>query len=208
MALTSILGAAAAVLAGLLAEFRLFAPGREPRRGEAIGWLAFAAAAASVIALTGGPVGEWTTVYLIERSLSLDNVFLFTLLLAYFAVPSELRAPVIIVGIVGALALRGVAIVAGLALVEAADAVVYAFGALLLYIAYRDLPRNRRRGGSCRQSGASPRPAGRADHGRLPRPPAARARGWPAEQAVRRPPRCPPALAPATPGDGGAAGAG
>jgi tellurite resistance protein TerC len=135
------LAAAAAVLAGLIVEFRLFAPGREPRRGEAIawsiGWLALAAAVATVIALASGPVGEWTTVYLIERSLSLDNVFLFTLLLAYFAVPPELRGRVIIIGIIGALVLRGVAIVAGLALVEAAEVVVYAFGVLLLYVAYR-----------------------------------------------------------------------
>ena len=91
MALAYTLAAAAAVLIGLIVEFRLFAQGREPRRGEAIawsiGWLALAAAAATAIALAGGPVGEWTTVYLIERSLSLDNVFLFTLLLAYFAVP-------------------------------------------------------------------------------------------------------------------------
>ena len=135
------LAAAAGVLIGLIVEFRLFAPAREPRRGEAIawsiGWLALAAAAATAIALAGGPVGAWTTVYLIERSLSLDNVFLFTLLLAYFAVPSELRGRVVIVGIVGALLLRGVAIVAGLALVEAAEAVVYVFGVLLLYVAYR-----------------------------------------------------------------------
>ena len=44
------------------------------------------------MALAGGPSGEWTTVYLIERSLSLDNVFLFSLLLTYFLVPPELRA--------------------------------------------------------------------------------------------------------------------
>ena len=72
--------AAAAVVAGLGIEMRLFAPGRAPSRGEAIiwsvGWLLLAVAVAVGIALTGGPVGEWTTVYLIERSLSLDNVFL------------------------------------------------------------------------------------------------------------------------------------
>jgi tellurite resistance protein TerC len=129
------------VLAALVVEFRLFAPGREPRRGEAIawsiGWLVLAAAMAAAIALGGGPAGEWTTVYLIERSLSLDNVFLFTLLLGYFAVPAELRGRVVIIGIVGALVLRGIAIVAGLALVEAAEPVVCVFGVLLLYVAYR-----------------------------------------------------------------------
>jgi peptidoglycan biosynthesis protein MviN/MurJ (putative lipid II flippase) len=89
------LAAAAVVFAGLGLEFRLFSPGREPRRGEAIlwsiGWLVLAVAVAAAIALSGGPAGEWTTVYLIERSLSLDNVFLFSLLLAYFFVPRELR---------------------------------------------------------------------------------------------------------------------
>ena len=92
---------------------------------------------AAAIAVAGGPAGEWTTVYLIERSLSLDNVFLFTLLLAYFGVPAELRERVVIVGIVGALALRAVAIIVGVTLVEAVEAVVYVFGGLLLYVAYR-----------------------------------------------------------------------
>jgi tellurite resistance protein TerC len=91
------------------------------------------------IALAGGPADEWSTVYLIERSLSLDNVFLFSLLLAYFFVPPELRGRVIAIGIAGALLLRGVAIVAGVALIGAVEAIVYAFGVLLVYVAYRVL---------------------------------------------------------------------
>ena len=133
--------AAAAVVAGLGLELRLFAPNRAPRRGEAIawstGWLLLAVAVAVGIALSGGPTGEWTTVYLIERSLSLDNVFLFSLLIAYFLVPPELRGRVIVIGIAGALVLRGVAITGGLALIESVEAVVYAFGVLLVYVAYR-----------------------------------------------------------------------
>jgi tellurite resistance protein TerC len=129
--------AAVAVVAGLGVESRLFAPRRAARRGEAIawsvGWALLAVAVALVIAATGGPAGEWTTVYLIERSLSLDNVFLFSLLLAYFFVPSELRGRVIVIGIAGALTLRAVAIIAGVALVQSLEAVVYAFGVLLLY---------------------------------------------------------------------------
>jgi tellurite resistance protein TerC len=125
----------------LALELRFFAPGREPRRNEAIawsiGWLALALAVAAAIAVAGGPVGEWTTVYLIERSLSLDNVFLFTLLLAYFAVPAELRGRVVMVGIAGALVVRAVAIVVGVVLIDAVEAVVYVFAALLLYVAYR-----------------------------------------------------------------------
>jgi tellurite resistance protein TerC len=134
---------AAAVVAGLGLELRLFAPRRMPRRSEAIawsvGWLLVAVVVAAGIALAGGPTGEWTTVYLIERSLSLDNVFLFSLLIAYFLVPAELRGRVIVIGIAGALVLRGLAIAAGLAVIESVEAVVYVFGALLLYVAYRAL---------------------------------------------------------------------
>jgi tellurite resistance protein TerC len=120
---------------------RLFAPSRAPRRGEAIvwslAWLLLAVAVAIGIALSGGPAGEWTTVYLIERSLSLDNVFLFSLLIAYFLVPTELRGRVIVVGIAGALALRAVAITTGVALIGSVEVIVYAFGVLLLYVSYR-----------------------------------------------------------------------
>jgi tellurite resistance protein TerC len=135
--------AVVAVAAGLGVEWRLFAPRRAPRRGEAIawssGWLVVALAAALGIALVGGPAGEWSTVYLIERSLSLDNVFLFSLLLTYFLVPVELRGRVIVLGIVGALLLRAAAITAGVALIESVELVVYVFGVLLLGVAVRAL---------------------------------------------------------------------
>jgi tellurite resistance protein TerC len=104
---------------------------------QSIGWLLLAGGVAAGIAVAGGPVNEWTTVYLIERSLSLDNVFLFSLLLGYFLVPPELRGRVLVIGIAGALVLRGVAIAAGVALIDRIGAVVYAFGVLLLYVAYR-----------------------------------------------------------------------
>ena len=135
------LAAVGAVGAALIAEALLFARGREARRGEAIawsvGWLALSLAVAAGIAVGGGPVGAWTTVYLIERSLSLDNVFLFSLLIGYFAVPPELRSRVVVFGVAGALVLRAVAIVLGLAVVHAAEPVIYVFGVLLLYVAYR-----------------------------------------------------------------------
>ncbi len=86
-------------MVGLTVEQRFFARSRAARRGEAIawslGWLALALVFAGGIAIAGGPVGAWTTVYLIERSLSLDNVFLFSLLLTYFVAPPELRDRVI-----------------------------------------------------------------------------------------------------------------
>ena len=143
MELAFAVATAVVVAAGLGVELRLFAPGRAPRRREAIvwstGWLVLAVTVAAGIALGDGPAGEWTTVYLIERALSLDNVFLFSLLLAYFLVPVELRGRVIVIGIAGALVLRAVAIGGGLALIETVEAVVYVFGVLLVYVAYRAL---------------------------------------------------------------------
>jgi hypothetical protein len=71
--------AAVAVVPGLGVELRLFAPSRAPRRGEAIlwstGWLLLAVAVAAPIALSGCPAGEWTTVYLIDRSLRSTTSF-------------------------------------------------------------------------------------------------------------------------------------
>jgi tellurite resistance protein TerC len=126
---------------GLAVEARLFARGREARPREAVawsvGWLVLSLAVAAGIALASGPAGSWTTVYLIERSLSLDNVFLFSLLIGYFAVPPELREKVVVFGVAGALVLRAIAIVAGLAVVHAVEPVIYVFGALLLWVAYR-----------------------------------------------------------------------
>src|ERR687897_632950 len=120
--------AAATVLMGLVLELRLLAPHREPTRGAAIGWsigwLALAVVVAAGIALADGPAGEWATVYLIERSLSLDNVFLFSLLLAYFLVPPELRGRVVLIGVAGALLLRGIAIAGGGALFGSVEAIV------------------------------------------------------------------------------------
>jgi tellurite resistance protein TerC len=137
------LTAAVVVAVALGLELHFFAPRRTPGRGEAIawaaGWLLLALSVAAGIALADGPAGEWTTVYLIERSLSLDNVFLFSLLLAYFLVPSELRGRALAIGIVGALLLRAIAITVGVTLVDAVEAVLYVFGALLLYVAYRAL---------------------------------------------------------------------
>src|SRR5215468_8990771 len=125
------LAAAAVVAVALGLELRFFAPQRNPGRGEALvwagAWVLVALAVAGGIALADGPAGEWTTVYLIERSLSLDNVFLFSLLLAYFLVPPELRGRAIAIGIVGALVLRGIAITVGVALVDAVEAVLYVF---------------------------------------------------------------------------------
>ena len=71
---------------------------------------------------------DYTTVYLIERSLSLDNLFVFLLLFAYFGVPTEYRARLLFWGIVAALVLRGLAILGGIALIEQFHFVIYILG--------------------------------------------------------------------------------
>ena len=79
----------------------------------------------------------YTTVYLIERSLSLDNLFVFLLLFAYFGVPYERRPRLLFWGIVAALALRGAFIVAGTELIEQFHFIIYLLGAALILLAYR-----------------------------------------------------------------------
>jgi tellurite resistance protein TerC len=96
------------------------------------------AAALVVWALEDGDAAVlYTTVYLIERSLSLDNLFVFILLFAYFGVPYELRARLLFWGIVYALVLRGLAIAGGIALIEQFHFVLYVLGVLLLVLAAR-----------------------------------------------------------------------
>ncbi len=124
-------------------DLKFFARDREPTFREAgiwsIGWLAISLAAALVVvALRDTESGVlYTTVYLVERSLSLDNLVVFLLLFAYFAVPAESRPWLLIVGIAGALALRGVFILGGIALLEQFHWVIYVLGVLLLVLAVR-----------------------------------------------------------------------
>ena len=86
----------------------------------------------------GGQAGsEYFAGYLLERSLSLDNVFVFAVILSYFAVPRDVQPSVLSWGILLALALRLVFILVGAALLDAFHATFYLFGVLLLYTAYK-----------------------------------------------------------------------
>ena len=135
----------AALLVFLWIDLHFFARGREPSFREgvvwSIGWLVLSLLAAVVLLVTEGgtQATEYTTVYLIERSLSLDNLFVFLLLFSYFGVPVELRARLLFFGIVAALVLRGLAILGGLAILEQFAFVIYVLGALLILLAYRIL---------------------------------------------------------------------
>jgi tellurite resistance protein TerC len=75
---------------------------------------------------------QFLTGYVIEKSLSVDNVFVFLLLFSYFRVPSEYQHRVLFWGIIGALVLRAIFIVVGSVLITAFHWIIYLFGALLI----------------------------------------------------------------------------
>jgi len=80
---------------------------------------------------------EFVTGYLIEESLSVDNLFVFLVIFRYFAVPRRYQHEVLFWGVVGALVMRGVFILVGIKLLNAFSWVVYIFGAVLIYSGIR-----------------------------------------------------------------------
>jgi tellurite resistance protein TerC len=124
-------------------DLHFFARGKEPSFREAaiwsIGWLVLSLGVALVVLAfrDGNDAVLYTTVYLIERSLSLDNLFVFLLLFTYFGVPYDRRPRLLYWGIVGALVLRGAFILGGTALLEQFHFLIYVLGVLLLALAWR-----------------------------------------------------------------------
>jgi tellurite resistance protein TerC len=102
-------------------------------------WVALSLCFASAIYLTMGPESglEFLTGYLIEYALSIDNIFVFVLIFAYFNVPEKYQHRVLFWGIIGALVLRGVMIVAGSALVTRFAWTLYIFGGFLVFTGLR-----------------------------------------------------------------------
>jgi tellurite resistance protein TerC len=141
--LTLFAGLIVALLVFLWLDLHFFARGREPSFREAviwsIGWLALSfLAIIPVLLLEGSEQAiNYTTVYLIERTLSLDNLFVFLLLFAYFGVPYERRPRLLYWGIIAALVVRGLFILGGSALIEQFHFVIYPLGAALIVLAYR-----------------------------------------------------------------------
>ncbi len=80
---------------------------------------------------------EYFTGYVIEYSLSMDNIFVFVLIFSYFAVPASYQHRVLFWGILGALVMRGVMIVAGAALIKQFHWIIYIFGAFLIFTGIR-----------------------------------------------------------------------
>lgn len=115
----------------------------EPSIGESARWSAFYISLALLFGVGIGVVSGWTyggeyfAGYLTEKALSIDNLFVFLLVMSAFAVPKIYQQKVLMVGIVIALILRGGFIAIGAALIENLSWIFYIFGALLLVLAYR-----------------------------------------------------------------------
>ena len=95
-------------------------------------WWAFGSSAA----------GEYTSAYLIEKSLSVDNLFVFALVFGYFQVPAAYQHRVLFYGVLGALVMRAVLLGAGVQLLDTFHWLIYVFGAFLVYTAIKLLRDN------------------------------------------------------------------
>ncbi|GGK58481.1 TerC/Alx family metal homeostasis membrane protein [Streptomyces flaveus] len=85
----------------------------------------------------GQPSGEFFAGYITEKSLSVDNLFVFVLIMAKFSVPSQYQQRVLMVGVLIALVLRAIFIAAGAAILSSFAWVFYIFGAFLIYTAWK-----------------------------------------------------------------------
>ena len=103
--------------------------------GWSVMWILLAATFALVVYFWHGrtPALEFVTGYVIELSLSVDNLFVFLLIFRYFKVPGIHQHKVLFWGILGALMMRGIFIIAGVGLIQRFHWIVYLFGALLVY---------------------------------------------------------------------------
>ena len=101
-------------------------------------WTALGALFAIFIAIDFGTkeAGDYLSGFLIEKSLSLDNLFVFAILFAFFQIPDSERQRVLVLGIIGAIVLRTIFIFAGLAILDAIDWFTYVLGVLLAFTAY------------------------------------------------------------------------
>lgn len=115
----------------------------EPTIGESARWSAFYIGLALLFGVGIGMVSGWDfggqyfAGYLTEKVLSVDNLFVFLLLMSAFAVPKAYQQKVLMIGIIIALVLRGAFIAVGATLIENFSWVFYLFGALLLFLAWR-----------------------------------------------------------------------
>ncbi|WP_020143714.1 TerC/Alx family metal homeostasis membrane protein [Terracoccus sp. 273MFTsu3.1] len=133
----------AGVAALFVIDFLITRRPHDPSMREAIGWSAFYIAIPVVFGgwlwwQYGAQQGvEYYTGYIVEKSLSVDNLFVFIILLSAFAVPRELRQRVLLIGVGGALVLRGVFIALGAQMIASFAWTFLLFGAILLATAVK-----------------------------------------------------------------------
>ncbi|WP_141786409.1 TerC family protein [Ornithinicoccus hortensis] len=114
-----------------------------PSMREATGWVVFyvslALLFAGVLLVMGDAkhAGEFVTGWLLEYSLSIDNLFVFIIILAQFQVPRAMQQRVLMIGILIAIVLRGIFIVVGVQIIEQFSWVFYIFGGYLVYVAWQ-----------------------------------------------------------------------
>ncbi|MDN4477714.1 TerC family protein [Demequina sp. SYSU T00039] len=138
-------GTIAAVIALLVFDFLITRKPHEVSFKEALGWSAFYIAlplafGAWVWLAHGSDIGvKYYTGYIVEKSLSVDNLFVFILILGAFAVPRVLQQRVLLIGVAGAIVLRGIFIALGAGLIATFDWTFLLFGAILLATAVKVL---------------------------------------------------------------------
>ena len=141
------LGLWAVTIAGLCALIAIdFLIGRKPHDVSikeagiwTVVWIALAALFGIGLLIFGGgaPAGEFFAGFITEKSLSVDNLFVFVLIMGKFAVPSQYQQRVLLVGVLIALVLRAVFIAAGATIITSFAWVFYIFGAFLIYTAWK-----------------------------------------------------------------------
>jgi tellurite resistance protein TerC len=110
----------------------------EAARWSAV-WVGLSLVFALVVGVTLGTQAgvDFTTAWLLEKSLSVDNLFVFALIFGYFKVPRAYQHRVLFFGVIGALVFRGIFLAAGVAIVSRFTAVLFVFAAVLLYSAWK-----------------------------------------------------------------------
>ncbi len=132
------------VILMLLVDLKLFhAEEHEPTNKESGTWVAVWVALAVVFGIIvyfwkgSTTAAEYFAGYLIEYSLSVDNMFVFIVIFSYFQIPKALQHQVLFYGILGAMIFRGIFIAAGVALIHNFEWIIYVFGAFLIFTAFR-----------------------------------------------------------------------
>ncbi len=136
-------GFIAFVIAMLLVDLKAHGEEHEPRFKEnliwAIIWVGLGVIFGFIVLVWQGSemAGQYFAGFLIEKSLSVDNMFVFVVIFSYFSIPIRYQHQVLFYGILGAIIFRGIFIAIGVALINNFDWVIPVFGAFLIYTAWR-----------------------------------------------------------------------